>query len=49
MKISEVIKKLQKIQERYGDLSVHVTTKYYDDSFESIGMVVKIKAVFYIK
>lgn len=33
MKLSEVIKKLQKIQKEYGDLSVRATTSYYDTPF----------------
>lgn len=40
MKISEVIKKLQEIQEKHGDLFVHVVTEYYDVSFEDIDLKV---------
>ena len=40
MKISEVIKKLQEIKEKHGDLFVHVVTEYYDVSFEDMDLTV---------
>ena len=40
MKISEVIKRLQEIQEKHGDLFVHVVTEYYDISFEDMDLKV---------
>ena len=47
MRISEVINKLQEIQEEHGDLSVRVKTTYYDVFSEN--MVVKIMLVFDIE
>lgn len=38
MKISEVIKRLQEIQEKHGDLFVHVVTECYDVSFEDMDL-----------
>ena len=40
MKISEVINRLQEIQEKHGDLFVHVVTEYYDVSFEDMDLKV---------
>ena len=40
MKISEVIEKLKEIQEKHGDLFVHVVTEYYDVSFEDMDLKV---------
>ena len=38
MRISEVINKLQEIQEEHGDLSVYVLTTFYDFPFESMNL-----------
>ena len=46
MRISEVIKKLQKIQEEHGDLSVYVLTTFYDFPFESMDLKIYGSALY---
>lgn len=46
MRISEVIKKLQEIQEEHGDLSVYVLTMFYDFPFESMDLKIYGSALY---